>query len=149
MTHCVKTSADQVVVPVVKSRHFWTRKLVRPSARSSSLSRRNRWVKLLGACPACLRGSGAIPHLISNYAGQAEDEQGINALLETQQKVFDTLEKEYHEKVEALAASTKKEALEAESLKARDKAALKREYRANRKARNKARKLAKAKKRLG
>ena len=143
MAHCVKTSAD-LAGPVVKSRHFWTRKLVRPSARSSSLSRRNRWVKLLGACPACLRGSGAIPHLISNYAGQAEDEQGINALLETQQKVFDTLEKEYHEKVEALAASTKKTAREAESLKA----SRKREDRANKKALKKKRSLAKAKKRL-
>jgi len=144
MAHCVKTSAD--LVGPVKSRHFWTRKLVRPSARSSSLSRRNRWAKLLGACPACLRGSGAIPHLISNYAtDQAEDEQGINALLETQQKVFDTLEKEYHEKVEALAASTKKKVREAESLKALRK----REDRANKKALKKRRKLAKAKKRLG
>ena len=147
MTHCVKTSADQVVVPVVKSRHFWTRKLVRPSARSSKLSRSNRWASLLGDCPPCLKGSGAIPYLTQHY-GQTDD-QGINALIETQENLFNTLEKEYHEKLEALAASNKKTALEAESLRARNKAVHKRELRAFRKARNKARKLAKAKKRLG
>ena len=146
MTHCVETSADQVVVPVVKSRHFWTRKLVRPSARSGKLSRSNRWVKLLGACPAYLKGSGAIPYLTQHY-GQTDD-QGINALIEQQQALFNALEKEHHEEVEALAASNKKRALEAESLRARNKASQKRELRANRKARNKARKLAKAKKRL-
>jgi pyruvate-formate lyase len=94
-----------------------------------------------------LKGSGAIPYLIQHYAGQADD-QGIDALIEQQQALFNALEKEHHEEVEALAAATKKAALEAESLKVRAALSRKREYRANRKARNKARKLAKAKKRL-
>ena len=141
MAHCVKTSAD-LAGPVVKSRHFWTRKMVRPSAKSSKLSRRNRWASLLGDCPPCLMGSGAIPYLTQHY-GQADD-QGINALIETQQELYDSLEKENHEKVEALAASTKKKVREAESLKA----SRKREDRANKKALKKKRSLAKAKKRL-